>query len=239
MTRDLKGKIIVVTGVSRGLGLALAREFLGQDAVVVGCANETGVKKICDGFIVDVSQEDAVNRFVDEIIKTYGRIDVLVNNAGWAGNKKAPIEEWTSADYHRIMATNTDSVFYFLKKTAPLFKKQKSGLIINISSGAGMRGHGGLAAYSASKFAVMGLTQSVAWELEGSNAKCVAVCPAGINTAMRATIFGEEDASRQQSPEAIAKIISQIASEEIKIPNGGDVYVKDGRALTISNPLGL
>jgi len=249
MAIGLREKIAIVTGASRGLGLAIAKQFAGEGATTVICSNSKEIERACseikgfggncEGFVVDVSKEKSVDDFINKIIKKYGRADILVNNAGWAGDKKAPIEKWDIDDYRKIMATNADSVFYFLRKIAPVFKKQKSGLIINISSGAGKRGHGELAAYSASKFAVMGLTQSVAWELEGSGAKCVAVCPAGINTDMREKLFGNEDSARQQSPEALAKIISQIATGEIEISNGGDIFVKNGQVLEISNPLNL
>lgn len=229
MANNLKDKIIVVTGSSRGLGAAMVKEFENAGATVVGCSRESGV---------DVSREEDVNRFMDDVLKTHGRIDILVNNAGWGGNGKAPIENWSAEDYHKMMGANTDSVFYFTKKVAPVFKVQKSGLIINISSGAGKRGHGGLAAYAASKFAVMGITQSVGWEFQGTGASCIAICPGGINTDMRAGLFGKEDADRQQSPETVAKFIADIATGTIAVPNGGDIVIRNGEVGAISDPLG-
>ncbi len=121
-------------------------------------------------------------------------------------------------------------------------KKQRAGLIVNIASMAGKMGHGGLADYSASKFGVIGLTQSVAWELYDahlSRVRIVAVCPGGINTPMRAKIFNKKDAERQQSAEQVAEVIAHIVDGDLAVPNGGDVIVKNGEAKAVNNPLGI
>lgn len=241
-------KIIVITGASQGLGRAFS-ETLGGPGVhlvltalhretldpVVLALSKRGVS--CDARAFDVTNVKEVQSFVGWILEARGRIDVLLNNAGWAAPKQL-IEKVSDADYERYMATNLHSVFYFMREVIPLMKKQGSGLIVNISSRAGHGGHGGLAAYSASKFAVLGLTQSAGWELRGTDVSCVSVSPGGINTPMRAKLFGQEDAVKQQSPEQVASLVKQIVDGTLTVPNGGDISIVRGEISEISDPLG-
>jgi 3-oxoacyl-[acyl-carrier protein] reductase len=185
---------------------------------------------------VDVTKERDVKKFIDSVVKANGRIDVLVNNAG-AAHPKKPVEAISVKDYEQCMHTNVDSVFYFLQAVVPLMKKQGSGIIINISSGAGRKGHPGMSVYSASKFAVQGFTEAVAKELENTGVKCIALCPGGVNTQMRAALFGKEDAAKQQSPHAVAKILRDILLGKINVPNGADVHVRDGSITAINDNL--
>lgn len=244
----LKDKIAVITGASQGLGKAIAESLGKRGAVCAICSNGKegilsaekellGQNLRAKAYEVDVAKMGEVAKFVKAVMEEYGRIDILVNNAGWSGTKK-PLEETPEEEYRKTMATNADSVFYFLHEVVPVMRAQGSGKIINIASGAAKRGHGKLAAYSASKFAVLGFTQSVAWELEGSGIDCFAVCPAGINTKMRSEMFGEEDASRQQSPGSVAEIIADAIEGKTKVPNGGDIFVKGGVVVGTSDPLG-
>ena len=241
-------KIIIITGASQGLGRALAETFgvpgahliiTAQHAETLNPAAESlrGRGVSCDARAFDVAKPDEVRSFVSWARDAYGRIDVLINNAGWA-TVKTPIDKVSDADYERYIGTNLSSVFYFMRETIPILKQQGSGLVINICSRAGHRGHGGLAAYSASKFGVRGLTQSVGWELQGTGASCISVSPGGINTSMRAEIFGSEDAQKQQSAEQVAAFVKQISDGTLKVPNGGDVSIVRGAVTEISDPLG-
>lgn len=246
---DLKNKVVVITGGSKGIGKAVAEALAREGGKIFICARseselrnaKSGITKEggwCEYSVVDVTKEKEVERFIDGIISSQKRIDVIVNNAGWC-HKENSIEDLTDADYRSTFSANVDSVFYFLRKVVPLMKKQKNGIIINISSMAGKHGHGGLSAYSASKFAVLGFTESVARELAGSDISCISICPSGVNTSMRAEIFGEEDAKKRQPPEAVASAVREILIGNIKVPNGASVDIRHGKISSVTDHLSL
>lgn len=243
ITMNLKNKIAVITGGGRGLGRALAETLAQEGAHVVICSRsleelkETCAKiqssgGSCDYQKIDVTKESQIKNFIDTTIKNFAKIDILINNAGFAHSPKH-IEKITSKEYQRSIKTNIDSIFYFLKAALPKIKKQKTGTIITISSAAGKRGHPRFSVYSASKFAGLGLTQAVAKELETFDIKCIAICPGGINTEMRRKAFGQEDSRKQQSPEIVANIIKDIILGKITAPNGSDIEIRDGRITAI------
>lgn len=246
---SFRGSVVVITGASQGLGAAFAETLAAEGAKVVICARgksrlDSVCKSIekkggsCSSYVVDVTSSREVNGFVNKVIKEYGRIDVLVNNAG-AVHKFSNIEKITDDEYALCMRTNVDSVFNFLKAVVPLMKRQKSGVIVNVSSGAGKRAHANLSVYAASKFAVEAFTQAVARELEGSGSSvgCIALCPSGINTGMRAAVFGKEDAAKQQSPESVAAVLRDVLSGKLRVPNGGDVFIREGKATEVKDNL--
>ena len=124
-----------------------------------------------------------------------------------------------------VVRDNLMPTFNMTKYIIPVMKKNNSGTIINISSRAGRRAVPKLSAYTAAKFAVRGLTESVAKEVQDTNIKCISISPAGVNTGMRAMVFGEEDSSNQQTTERISKIISSILLGELQVTNGSDVVI--------------
>jgi len=245
----LKGSVVVITGASRGLGAAFAEALAAEGAKVVICARDkAGIIAVCkktekkggscSSYVVDVTSAAEVSGFVSNVIKAQGRIDVLINNAG-AVHKFGPVEKISEEEYAACMRTNVDSIFYFLKVVVPLMKGQNSGTIVNVSSGAGKRAHANLSVYAASKFAVEAFTQAVARELEEKNSAvgCIALCPSGINTGMRAAVFGKEDADKQQSPESVAEVLKDVLLGEVKVPNGGDVFIRHGKVTEIRDNL--
>ncbi len=244
---NLRGSVVVVTGASRGLGAAFAGVLATAGAAVAICARDkSGLDSVCKmisgkggtcyAAVADVTNSADVNSFVAAVAKKFGRVDVLINNAG-AVHPKKNAEEITDEEYSSCMRTNVDGVFYFARAVLPIMRKQGSGAIVNISSGAGTRAHGGLSIYSMSKFAVEGLTQAVARELEGTPIMCIALCPGGINTGMRAALFGKEDAEKQQSPQAVAEILRDILSGKVAVPNGADVRIRGGAVTGIDDVL--
>lgn len=246
---SFRDSVVVITGASRGLGAAFAEALAAEGAKVVICARDKAgldfvCKNIekkggaCSSYVVDVTSSKEVNSFMGKVIKAHGRIDVLVNNAG-AVHKFSPVEKISEEEYAQCMRTNVDSVFYFLKAVVPLMKKQKRGIIVNISSGAGKRAHANLSVYAASKFAVEAFTQAVARELEadGSAVGCIALCPSGINTGMRADVFGREDAAEQQSTESVAAVLRDVLIGKVKVPNGGDVFIREGKVAEVKETL--
>ena len=245
----LGGSVVVVTGASRGLGAAFAEALASEGAKVVICARDrAGLDSVCkkivknggvsSGHVVDVTNSTEVNGFVSNVIKAHGRIDVLVNNAG-AVHRFGPVERISEEEYSVCMRTNVDSVFHFLKSVIPHMKKMGKGVIVNVSSGAGRRAHANLSVYAASKFAVEAFTQAVARELEGEKSAvgCIALCPGGINTGMRAAVFGKEDALKQQSPESVAAVLRDVLLGKVGVPNGGDVLIRQGAVVEVSDNL--
>ncbi len=246
---SLRDSVVVITGASRGLGAAFAESLAAEGAKVVICARDkAGLTSVCRKIagkggkcydsVVDVTNSSAVGAFVADVMKRHGRIDVLVNNAG-AVHKFNNIESISEEEYAQCMRTNVDSVFHFLKAVVPLMKKQNHGLIVNVSSGAGKRAHAGLSVYAASKFAVEAFTQAVARELEGEGSAvgCIAICPGGINTGMRAAVFGKEDAEKQQSPESVVAVLRDVLLGKVKVPNGGDVFIRQGSVTEVRDNL--
>jgi 3-oxoacyl-[acyl-carrier protein] reductase len=188
-------RIVIITGATRGIGYATAAEFLaGGDRVVIFCrhrkhvdaARETlssaGKGEQVLGLVGDVRKRKDVERIIEECLNHFGRIDVLVNNAGVAVYK--PIEATTDEEWDRIIDTNLKGTFLFLRHVVPVMKKQKAGVIINISSGLGVEGLAGFSAYCASKFGVVGLTQVMADELTGSEVRVYAMLPGAVDTTL-------------------------------------------------------
>jgi len=240
---QLKDKISVVTGGSKGLGREIAKALAAEGSHVIICSRSKGdLLKVCDEIkstdgkcsysVLDVTKISDVNNFIDDIIKSHGRIDILINNAGYVTEWK-PIERNTPKEFKDCFETNIYSIFYFLKKIIPLMRKQNDGFIVNISSMAGKRSVPNLAAYSASKSGAIGLTQSVAKELKNTNIRCISVCPSGMNTEMREKVFGREDAQKQQDPKLVASIIRDILLKKIGVPNGGDIVIRNNKILSI------
>lgn len=227
-------RVSIITGSSRGIGLATAKKFLENgDKVVVFCRHQDGIKKIKDDLLEygpednilmtygDVRKLEDVKRIIKETIDEFDRVDVLVNNAGVAVYK--PIEETTEEDWDRILDTNLKGALLFTREIVPIMKKQGSGTIINISSGLGEKGSANYSAYSPSKFGLIGLTESVADEVRDSGIKVYAVLPGGVNTKLHRDMHPEEDPDTMMSPEHIAENIFETA--EGSKPTGSSIRV--------------
>ncbi len=228
---NLQGHIVVVTGASRGLGKALCQALETEGATVIGCASRKSAS--CD-YAVDVRKPAAVKAFIQSVRKRHGRIDVLINNAGWIGSSK-PLEKVSLAEYTRTMDTNVQGVFHVLREILPVMKKQNSGVIVNIGSRGATKPHSHLALYCASKAAVLSLTQSVAKGLvdEGSHVRCFSFSPGGIGTDMRRKIFGAADSKAQHSPEFVAELLVSCLRKTPAVAPGADVQVaRDGTLQT-------
>lgn len=210
----LKDRVAVITGGSSGIGLAIASSLVAEGMRVAICARDE--KKLrqaaktleASGATVlavptDVSVADQVDALITQVKDAFGRIDLLVNNAG-VGRLKS-IAESTEAEWDRIQAINLKGTFLCTKAVLPVMKRQRSGYIVNIASLAGKMGFGGAAAYSASKFGVVGLTQSLLEEAIEHNIKATAICPGYVATPMvqGASVPQEE----MIPPEDIGKLV--------------------------------
>lgn len=237
-------RTVILTGSNSGLGLALAKRFIEAGDRVFGVSRTKRNWNIAHRAIsnsklfsltqVDVTLEREVKQFIGKVIRTAGRIDVLINNAGYS-NRPTQLEKLSVKEFQKNLSSNLISTFLMCKCIIPIFKKQKKGLIVNVSSMAGKRAVPRLAAYSASKFAVVALSQSIAKENQEAGFKCLSVCPGGMNTKLRKKLFGAEDAQKQQSPEFVADVIMKVVQEKIHVESGGDIVIRHGK-ITAINP---
>lgn len=227
--KEFEGKVVVLTGASSGIGYSLLKYFISEGAIVYAISrNERELtekdKQECNFELLDISDEVNVEEFTKAVLQKENRVDILINNAGVAHNL-ALIEEMNLEVFNSIIRDNVMPTFNMMKYILPIMKKNNSGTIINISSRAGRRAVPKLSAYTAAKFAVRGLTESVAKEVQETGIKCVTISPAGVNTGMRAMVFGKEDAENQQDTSRITDVISKILLGELQVSNGSDIVI--------------
>lgn len=211
--REIRGKVILVTGASRGIGKAVAQAFTTEGAQVIGVARSLGC---------DVSRESDVKKLFADIRKRFGRLDVLINNAGILTPRK-PIVEVTTKEWDATMAANVRSVFLCTRAALRLMISQHGGLIINISSGAGKRAAPQWGPYAVSKWAAEGFTRSVAEEVRESGVSVIAVNPGGTRTAMRARAYPDEDPLKLKTPEELAKFFVSLVAGGISYHSGDSI----------------
>lgn len=242
----LKGKVAVVTGGSRGIGKAICLKFAENGAEIAflyagntAKAEETqkelealGVK--AKAYQCNVADADAVASVVKEIVKDFGGIQILVNNAGITKDKLVPMMK--AADFDAVVDTNLKGVFYMTKGVYPLFLKQKGGKIINISSVSGLMGNPGQANYAASKAGVIGLTKSVAKELASRGVCCNAIAPGFIATEMTEDLGNNalQDAipmKRFGKAEEVANLAVFLASAQSDYITGEVIRIDGGLAM--------
>lgn len=198
----LKDKVAVVTGGTRGIGYATVKKFLenGAKVVLFGSRKETVDKALAslkeenpewvvEGAYPNLCNADAVKEEINKIKDTYGRIDILVNNAGISDS--TPIDNYTAEGFDKVMKLNVNAVMNGIMPTVAIMKEQGGGVILNTSSMVSISGQPGGVAYPASKYAVNGLTWSLARELGPSNIRVNAVAPGITKTDMVAALPDE------------------------------------------------
>lgn len=193
----LENKVAIITGGTRGIGLEIARLFKENKAKVIifGSKKESVDKAIkelkkegheVEGYYPNLNNYETISKIIEEIYNKYEHIDILVNNAGISANKK--IEETTSEEFSNIMNLNVNAIFNMTKAVVPYMKKNNKGVILNTSSMVSIYGQPSGVGYPASKFAVNGLTKSLARELAPSNIRVNAVAPGITKTDMVASL---------------------------------------------------
>ena len=229
----------LITGSTRGIGkettLLLLKKGLN---VIISSRSQDSVDNVIEeilnkfpskkenilGLKCDVSKHSEVKTLVDVSVKRFGRIDVLVNNACIVYFKS--IMDTTEEEWDKTIDTNLKGVFLFTKEVLPYMIENKSGVIINVSSGAGKYGFPNLSAYCASKFGVIGLTESVAKEVTDYNVKIMAICPGGVDTKMIKDIVkvGYNASNRNLiKPEEVANKIYDMIFNQNGYYNGQSV----------------
>lgn len=250
MTDRVAGKVAIVTGASRGVGRAdvelLSRE--GATVIMTDINAEVGeqVAEEIGGntrFVKqDVSDEAGWQSLIELVEKEYGRLDILVNNA--AVLQMADVKAETLEGWRRIQAINSESIFLAIKYALPLMEKSGGGSIVNMSSSSALFGMPQFAAYSASKAAVRGLTQSVAvyCQKAGNKVRCNTIHPDGIATPMAMEIAekspvldqdkAEQAASYMCMPEDVSNTVLFLASDESRHINGAAIRLDNSATIT-------
>ncbi len=234
------GRIAIITGGGGGIGAATARRFSEEGAaVIVADVDEDAVSAVAAAvrknnprslhIVADVSDEDAVRNLMSLAVEKFGRLDILVNSAGISG-PLAGIDEFGAADWDRVIGVNLTGVFYGIKHAARIMKRQRSGIIVNVSSVLGIVGGGSLA-YSVSKHGVIGLTKTAAIQLAPSGIRVVAVAPAFVRTSfiegIEKVVLPRHPIGRLGTPEEVAGMVAYLASDEAAFLTGA-TYLVDG-----------
>ena len=197
----LEGKVAIITGGSRGIGRGIAKIFAQQGANVaftyrssVTEANQLeeelktfGVK--VKGYQSNAADFNQCEQLVEEVVKDFGTVDILINNAGIT--KDTLLMRMSEEDFDKVIQVNLKSVFNMTKAAQKIMLKQRKGSIINISSVVGVQGNAGQANYAASKAGILGFTKSVALEMGSRNIRCNAIAPGFIETEMTAALKPE------------------------------------------------
>jgi 3-oxoacyl-[acyl-carrier protein] reductase len=251
----LKGKVALVTGAGSGMGQAIAILFAKEGAKisVVDMDTTRGQKTV--GLIeqnkgqgqfisTDVAKTSDVERMIKTTVAAYGRLDILVNNAG-VPMGPTPIDEVSEDLYDRIMAVNVKSIYLATKYVTPIMKQQGGGVIINITSIAGVRPRPGLNVYCASKGGAIVLTKALAIELANDNIRVNSIGPVATDTPMLAKFIGEDKdfekgrerfistipLGRLANPDDIAYAALYLASSEASLVTGINLEVDGGRGI--------
>ncbi len=247
--KQLQGKTALITGASRGIGYAIARQFAaaGADIVFTHLSSDEQGQTSAEalrafGGKVSVYRSDAadfsaVEVLMQEVVREFGRLDVLVNNAGITRDNL--LLRMDEQSWDAVIRVNLKSCFNTVKAATRVFLKQRSGVIINIASVVGIKGNAGQANYAASKAGIIGLTKSVALELGSRNIRSNAIAPGFIETAMtqdlaEASIQDWKQAiplQRMGLPEDVAHCALFLASDTSSYITGQVIQV-DGGVLT-------
>ncbi|HZZ50727.1 MAG TPA: 3-oxoacyl-ACP reductase family protein [Pseudonocardia sp.] len=245
----LTDKIAIVTGSGRGIGRAIAEKLAAEGAtVVVTDVDEATTKETAQaiggstiGVHTDVTSPESVQAMVQQVHEQFGRIDVLVNNAGW--DKVGPFIKSDIADWDRVIQINLYGVLNTCRAVLPIMAEQRSGTVVNLASDAGRVGSSGEAVYSAAKGGVIAFTKTIAREMARSQVTANCVCPGPTDTALFASVTEENPSLRDALTKAIplrrlgqpadlANAVAFLASDEAAFMTGQTVSVSGG--LTMS-----
>jgi 3-oxoacyl-[acyl-carrier protein] reductase len=244
----LHNKVSIITGAAQGIGLATALKFAQEGAIVIVCdvkqaAIDDAVKQ-CEalgaravGYVMDVTQRAMVDSVVKKVKDQFGRIDVLVNNAGIT--QDARLQKMTLEQFDRVIDVNLRGVFHCAQAVADLMVAQGSGVILNASSVVGIYGNFGQTNYAATKFGVIGFTKTWSRELGPKGIRVNAVAPGFITTPMVAAmpekilqdLQAKVPLRRLGKPEEVANVYAFLASDEASYINGAVIEVSGGMSL--------
>lgn len=241
----LKDKVSIITGAGTGIGRATAIKFAKEGGkVIVADLNEAAMQETVStiveiggeaiAFKVDITNRQQISHMVDEIMRVYGRIDVLVNNAGIIDDGQ--LYKMTDEQFDRVIDVNLKGTYNTARAVVDIMKKQNAGVILNASSIVGIYGNFGQTNYAATKFGVIGMTKTWAKELGKNGIRSNAVCPGFIATSIldpmpEKVIKAMEEKvplGRLGKPEEVANLYAFLASDEASYINGSVIEVSGG-----------
>ncbi|EPE37645.1 3-oxoacyl reductase [Candidatus Photodesmus katoptron] len=243
--KNLEGKVVLVTGATRGIGHAIAESFINSGATVIGTATtEIGAINISNhfsnkgkGFILDVTDMNSIKKLIHSINSEFGLVDILVNNAGITRDNL--LIRMKSHEWAHVIETNLTSVFNLSKAVLPNMIKKRNGRIINVGSIVGTIGNVGQSNYSAAKSGIIGFTKSLAKEVASRGITVNAVAPGFIDTDMtksmnsahRDKILSSIPVRRFGKPIEIASVVVFLASSESSYITGETLNVNGGMCM--------
>jgi len=251
-----QGRTAVVTGAASGFGAAIAARFAREGASVVAAdVNDEGGRRIVETIVqeggtarfvrTDVSQAAAVKAMIDTALSAFGRLDVLVNNAGFS-HRMMPLWELAEEDYERVFATNVKGVYLGCKYAVPVMRERGGGVIINTASIGAVAPRPGVTAYNATKGAVVTLTRGLAIEVAPFKIRVNAVNPVAAETgfvkgalgldrfpeAVRTQVLATVPAGRLAEPRDVAAAVLFLASDDAEFLTGVCLPVDGGRSIS-------
>lgn len=251
----LQDKVAIITGGNSGVGAATAILFAREGAkVVISARRQTQLDEVADqirgeggevmAVVTDISKREDADKLVEKTMEAYGKVDVLINNAGVLEEGLKPIDRVEDADMDRILDINTKGTMYCMRAVSAQMARAGKGSIVNVASVAGVMGCGG-AAYVASKAAIVGITRHTALRFAGTGIRCNAICPGTIVTPMVADMNYtnmDQDMIGQMAkhgdlkvqpcmPEDVANILLFFASDESRAITGQAIVTDFGSTL--------
>lgn len=248
--KRLEGKVALITGAGSGFGLGIAETFAREGAkVAIVDINDSAARAAADrigaaaiGVAADVSKAADVTSAVASTVSAFGRLDIVVNNAG-ISHRNRPMLEVEEDEFDRVFAVNVKSIYLFAKAAVPLMQDQGGGVFINVGSTAGLRPRPGLTWYNSTKGAVHTMTKSMAVELAPQKIRVCALAPVAGDTPLLATFMGEDTPQKRElfvnsiplgrfsTPQDIANAALYLASDEASMITGVVLEVDGGRCI--------
>jgi 3-oxoacyl-[acyl-carrier protein] reductase len=248
--KRLEGKVALVTGAGSGFGLGIAETFAREGAkVAIVDINENAAQDAAKnigqntiGFAADVSKAADVNAAVQKTVDAFGKLDIVINNAG-ISHRNRPMLEVDEAEFDRVFAVNVKSIYLFAQAAVPQMREQGGGVFINVGSTAGLRPRPGLTWYNGSKGAVHTITKSMAVELAPNRIRVCALAPVAGETPLLSTFMGEDTPQKREqfinsiplgrfsTPQDIANAALYLASDEASMITGVVLEVDGGRCI--------